>query len=187
MKIELEEPFKSLWLNGYLVINSQNRRNVCLVNNRQDRTTISYARYLMCVKIGYILSDEYEVDHVDDDKTNDDIGNFQILTKQQNIEKEQRRLSLLVTKTFQCNCGNLFTLRDRDVNMKIKAGNKKFYCSRECSNKYKEYNITGLINYPKQIPDEDKNTIKKLRQSGLTGKEISLKTGFNRNTVMKYW
>jgi len=80
MKIELEEPFNSMWSYGYLVTNPKNRKNICLVNNRLDdtRTTISYARYLISVKLGMFISKDYEVDHIDDDKTNDNIDNLKL-------------------------------------------------------------------------------------------------------------
>lgn len=87
MKIELESPFKEKWKCGYIVVNPENRRNVILYNTGETSTTISYARYLMSVKLGYIVPDGLEVDHKDDDKTNDDINNLQILTKPQNREK----------------------------------------------------------------------------------------------------
>lgn len=111
MKIELQEPFKSIWRNGYLVTNPENRRNVCLVNNVGDRTTISYARYLMSIKLGMFISSEFEVDHKDNDKTNDDIDNLQLLTQQQNLQKFkdlQKRKTLLTHGTLSsyryCKC-----------------------------------------------------------------------------------
>ena len=137
MKIELEEPFKSLWRNGYLVVNSENRRNVCLVNDKFDRTTISYARYLMCVKIGYILSDEYEVDHINDDKTDDRIVNLQILTKAQNREKENLRYLTYeqVSHGYHCAyCKLPFIITERLKNMRIKQSTTGLaFCSKECS------------------------------------------------------
>ena len=48
-------------------------------------------RYLMCVHLGYILPTELEVDHKDNDKTNDDFNNLQILTKEQNRIKEVKK------------------------------------------------------------------------------------------------
>lgn len=94
-----------MWKTGYIVINSENRRNVCLVNSEQHRTTISYARYLMCVKLGYIISSEFEVDHIDEDKTNDDIENLQILTKKENLQKFKetvKRKTILTHGTLSC-------------------------------------------------------------------------------------
>ncbi len=88
MKLELEEPFKSRWQRGYLVTNSENRKNVVLYNSEADRSSISYARYLLSVKHGRFLTSNEEVDHIDDDKTNDDFSNLQLLTQEQNRIKE---------------------------------------------------------------------------------------------------
>lgn len=134
MIIELQEPFKSLWSKGYLVVNPENRRNVILYNSDLDRTTISYARYLMCVKIGYILGPEYEVDHKDDDKTNDDINNLQILTKEENRIKQEYRYMMTqqVCYGYECAwCGTRFILTERQVKMRLKTTNNA-YCSRSC-------------------------------------------------------
>ena len=87
MKIDLEYPYNTLWNNGYIVINPEGRRNVVLFNSQIDRSTVSYARYLMSVKLGRFLTDQEEVDHIDNNKTNDDPNNLQILTPEQNREK----------------------------------------------------------------------------------------------------
>lgn len=87
MKIELQPPFDKEWKHGYLVTNKENRKMVCLVNDRKTRKTISYARYIMSVKLGRELSKEEQVDHIDNDKTNDSIDNLQILTAEDNLAK----------------------------------------------------------------------------------------------------
>jgi len=55
MKIELEYPFNITWKRGYIVTNPENRKNVLLYNSQPDRTTISYARYLMSVSLKRFL------------------------------------------------------------------------------------------------------------------------------------
>ena len=87
MKIELKEPFKSKWKFGYLVVNSENRRNIILYNSPKERTTISYARYLMSVSLGKEIQKELVVDHIDNDQTNDTIENLQLLTLKENNKK----------------------------------------------------------------------------------------------------
>jgi hypothetical protein len=89
MQIELEQPFSQDWKKGYLV-ESQGRRSVCLYNNREQRKTISYARYLMSVKmVRYLLEDEH-VDHIDNNCYNDCIENLQILTRKENRAKYKK-------------------------------------------------------------------------------------------------
>lgn len=90
MKIDLESPFKEIWKQGYLVVNPEGRKNVCLVNSKSHRTTISYARYLYSVSIGSIVEPNMEVDHIDNDKTNDVIDNLQLLQKRENTQKARR-------------------------------------------------------------------------------------------------
>ena len=91
MVINLEEPYSSLYRKGYLRIPKDGRKMVDLFNSSEDRTTISYARYLMCVNLGYILSKDYEVDHIDRDKNNDDISNLQVLSVEEHRRKTQKR------------------------------------------------------------------------------------------------
>ena len=89
MKIPVEPPFEGLWKHAYVVKNKENRNMVCLVNGAKDRTTIALARYRMAIKLGRLLRDDEQVDHIDNDKTNDSIDNLQILSKEDNIAKYQ--------------------------------------------------------------------------------------------------
>lgn len=87
MKIPVEPPFTGLWKHAYVVKNKENRNMVCLVNSNKDRTTIALARYRMSVKLGRMLRDDEQVDHIDNDKTNDSIDNLQLLTPEANRAK----------------------------------------------------------------------------------------------------
>lgn len=142
MILELQEPFKSIYNKGYLQIHDGGRKYICLYNTQEDRTLISYARYLMSVKLGYILSDEYEVDHIDDDKTNDDINNLQILTKEQNRLKQYYNyiMNEQVCYGFICAyCETPFILTEREVKMRLAQNVESAFCSRSCSVKHYHY------------------------------------------------
>ena len=91
MKIKLENPYKERYKFGYVVMNRENRKHIILYNSNKDRTTTSLARYLMSVKLGYLVPETYEVDHKDNDKTNDSIDNLQLLTQTENKIKEGLR------------------------------------------------------------------------------------------------
>lgn len=188
MLIDLEEPFKSLWLRGNLYISKENRRTLSL-SGLNNSFTITYARYLMCVKLGYILPTELEVDHIDYDKTNDDISNLQVLTKQENLLKEHYRYIMEEQKCygFICAyCETNFILTERKVNMRLAQNVELAFCSRPCAQKY--YITTSGNNFSKpEISNENKLAIKELHASGLSSYKISETTGFARNTVMKYW
>lgn len=109
-RIILEPPFNSLWKRGYIREDRKGRKRVDLVNSKIDRTTISYARYLVCVELGFILSDEYEVDHVDADCSNDSLDNLQILTREEHMSKTQKEAT--TGRTMVCctcpECGIIF-------------------------------------------------------------------------------
>lgn len=89
MKIKLEYPYNTQWKIGYVVINKDNRRTLLLANGKQ-RSSTQYARYLLAVKLGRFLTQTETVDHIDGDKTNDDINNLQILSRKENIRKSQK-------------------------------------------------------------------------------------------------
>lgn len=186
MKIELEEPFKSSWRNGYLRISNKNRRIVDLQNSNDCRTTISYARYLMCVKLGYILSSEFEVDHIDNDYTNDDIGNLQVLTSAQNKEKERLRYiqEEQIRHNFICpQCNSCFSLTDREVKGRLSV-NKDclFFCSQSCNGKHQTGNrIIGIA-----ITSDVIAEINNLAKQNLSNYRISKMIGVTAPTVAKY-
>jgi hypothetical protein len=136
MRIELEEPFKSKWKRAYLRENdADGRKRIDLVNSNSDRTTISYARYLMSVKLGRELAEGYEVDHINTDRTNDNIDNLQVLSKEEHKtktvkEKPKRKFVLLVCP----NCEKEF------VKFLNQMSCEKPKCSRRCNAQYSRKN-----------------------------------------------
>ena len=98
--------------------------------NKAERTTLSHARYLMCVKEGRWLSPEEQVDHVDDDKLNDSLDNLQILSRAENIKKGKKRT---MVKLSCAECGEGFERR-KGADPKAK-GYKQAFCSRRCLGK----------------------------------------------------
>jgi hypothetical protein len=130
MKIKLEYPFNKDWKDGYIVINKEPRRHVILFNSIKDRSTISYARYLMSVKLGRYLKQEEIVDHIDDNKLNDIIENLQILTKKENCLKSSKGLTLI--ELICPVCEKHFTIEKRQCWGK----NRIRTCSRSCGGKY---------------------------------------------------
>ena len=174
-------------MKGYLITNDDGRKMISLVGS-QSKTTISYSRYLMSVKLGYLVPDDLEVDHKDDDKTNDDINNLQLLTKQDNILKENYRYVMTEQECFGYHCAyceTAFILTKRQVNMRMKQSKSGLaFCSTECARVLQE-NRSECIG--KTISESDIVKIKQLKSEGLSSYKISEITGFSRNTVMKYW
>ncbi|RTK92194.1 MAG: hypothetical protein EKK61_05670 [Rickettsiales bacterium] len=104
MKINLEYPFSNDWRLGYIVTNPENRKVVILYNNKIQRSSISYARYLMSISLKRYLNDDEHADHIDNNKTNDIIENLQILTQKENNKKSGKGRTYL---SFTCPICNI--------------------------------------------------------------------------------
>lgn len=133
-KIKLEYPYSQDWEIGYLVTNKENRKTIILYNgingNNQKRSSTQYARYKLAVNLGRYLTKDETVDHIDNDKTNDDISNLQILSRRDNICKSQKKPPL----TSNCFiCGKSFNVRrNLTVEKRLKYENNELCCSPEC-------------------------------------------------------
>ena len=191
MKIDLEYPFTELYNAGYTHVSSEGRRLVTLKKFNGELVGTSYPRYLMSVKLGRFLTDQEEVDHIDDNKTNDDINNLQILTPEQNREKQRLHYINNVQQKFDLACpycGKDFTLSEREMKMKIdyfykNNGSGLTFCSSSCNAKY-----NGDTNPIGRSTDEGLiQRIKSLRRHGLSSYKIADELKISRNTVMKYW
>lgn len=203
MKLALEPPFCNLWDKGYLSINNKGRKIVSLYRSANDRRTISYARYLMSVKVGYVIPEELEVDHIDDDKTNDEIENLQILTKEENIaknnkrrekEKEINRASFKPLQRLCIQCLKQYSLsyeqevskRKNDRFRKIEQGLS--FCSQSCNASYYYKNNSFFLNN-KSKNDKTKRresfreTVFDLSNKGLSRRKIAERTGLTRYAV----
>jgi len=134
-----EYPFDKYWI--YKVFHRKENRwqaNLILIDNISIRTTISYARYLMSVKLGRFLEKSEQVDHIDNDCTNDSINNLQILSQNENLSKQVESYwknsgNQKYTKLLCANCNNEFEILTRNFKFKSKSGQEKFYCCRKCS------------------------------------------------------
>lgn len=139
MKITTDYPYDEYV--GYLCINPENRRNVCLVHKiTKKRTTVSYARYLMAVSEKRILNKNEQVDHMDEDKTNDILSNLQILTQIANTRKsviDRNRTQKMVE--LKCpSCDSIFI---KPFNYTQK-GYHYNVCSKECLYEMGRRNLT---------------------------------------------
>lgn len=143
MKINLELPYSKDWINGYLVTNSENRKNVILYNSKDKRSTVSYARYLMSVKLGRYLEKDEQVDHIDEDKTNNTLENLQILSPSQNIIKNNiSRGRFLKVLTLRCPvCRTPFTRKRGNTQAVMSKQHLVSSCSRKCAREFQNLNI----------------------------------------------
>lgn len=180
MKIELQEPFKSKWLKGYLRSMKDGRKLLDLVNCSKHRTTISYARYLFSVNIGYVVPDEFHVDHINEDRTDDRLDNYQLLTPSQHASKNAKFVVL------KCPCCNVEFEKPTGIYKQLLKNRTNTFCSRNCNGKYNSEHRNLPISV-KKVTDATILDIKKQRASGLTAKQISNATGIPLSSVKRYW
>lgn len=149
----------------------------------------------MSVKLGRFLTDQEEVDHIDNNKANDDPNNLQILTPEQNREKQRLHYINNVQQKFELvcpNCGCNFSLTEREMNgrfiqIRKNASLGLIYCSSSCSSIFNKLLNPTSSTIGTPITDEKIKNIKRLKQQGFSSYKISELTGVSRNTVMKYW
>lgn len=180
MRIVLDEPFKSMYSSGYLNLCDDGRRRVQLTDpTGVVVSSVSYARYLMSVKMGALVPDHLEVDHIDDNKTNDSINNLQLLTPEQNQLKQNYNyvMNTQVTYGYHCaHCSVAFILTAQEVAHRQAQGTILPFCSRSCGAAYhaSSRNKVSIEN------------IRTLIQQGNSISEVARVTGFDRGTVRKY-
>lgn len=137
MKIHLEYPYSLKWRFGYIVTNPEGRKTLILFNNKKDRTSTQYARYLLAVKLKRFLINDECVDHIDGDKTNDSLDNLQLLTTTENNRKSFKKPNLELICPI---CGKKFTRTRTQLRGKLdKAYKNLITCSRTCG-----YKMTSL-------------------------------------------
>jgi uncharacterized C2H2 Zn-finger protein len=142
MIIILKYPFSEKWKKGYLVTNKEPRRNVILFNSEEDRTTISYARYLMSVYLGRFLMKHEHVDHIDHNRMNDYIENLQILSQKENSKKEAIRKGRQRAKIMCPICDKIFSIRKGNSQAVPSLKGKISCCGKRCSNILKKMKLS---------------------------------------------
>jgi hypothetical protein len=97
-----------------------------------SRETTSYARHLMEMYLGRELGPDEEVDHKDDDQTNDSLDNLVVLPLRENRAKGR---SVEMVTIVCIRCGESAEKRARDVRSNRKQGKAGPYCSKRCAGK----------------------------------------------------
>jgi hypothetical protein len=111
----------------------QNRRIVVVVKDDGTRETTAYARWLMEEHLGRQLRSDEEVDHVDDNKLNDDLSNLQVLTPAANRAK-QGTMEMI---TFICPvCRKPATKSARVVRGNRAKGRAGPFCGKPCARRW---------------------------------------------------
>lgn len=186
MKIEIKPPYFPEFSAAYLTIGNDQRRIVNLIRKDGSRTSVSYARYQMSVAAGTHIPPHLEVDHIDNDPTNDSLDNYQLLTSAQNKQKQAAYYQEHVQeyRGYYCAaCEISFFLTLAQVNKRISNGVVMAFCSRRCAAFYHSRNSEKK----RCISDSEIGLIRSLKAAGRSSYAISSELNIARNTVMKYW
>lgn len=111
------------------------RKHVIIVHDDGRKQTKSYPKYLLEQHIGRELLLNETADHIDNDKTNNDITNLQILTRKDNSKKAMNLRPRKVYKFVCPCCGNAAEKYLNQVLANWKKGKAGPYCSRRCAGK----------------------------------------------------
>lgn len=79
-EIELYEPFKSLYNKGFLLTQEDQTLHVLLFNQK-GKTILNFSRYVMSITLGYLISDDFIVKHLNGDNTDYSLGNLGLFIK----------------------------------------------------------------------------------------------------------
>jgi len=133
MKLKLKPPYSKDFKSGYCYTDSQERKIVSLICEDGTRTSTSYARYLMSCSLNRYLHENEEVDHINEDKTDDRLENLQILSPLKNKKKSNKTGRKYVSMICPV-CKSNFEKEYRQTNMGKKTGSYQT-CSRSCGGK----------------------------------------------------
>lgn len=137
MKIDVSDFYKDEFKQAYLLINKEPRRLVCLIRKDGSRLTISYAKYLYTSYYKCIIPEGYVIDHINNDKLDDRIENYQVISNADNIRKNHIVKEVV---RLECPiCHKFFIYEKRNL-----STHPNPCCSRRCGGKYSH--ITAEIN-----------------------------------------
>lgn len=106
-----------------------------------SRGTTLYSRYLYQQQHGP-LDKSITVDHIDENKKNDTLNNFQLLTFQDN-DKKHKALNPAKLYKFKCPICNIDSIKlFRNVKHNWNMGKAGPFCSRQCARKYQ---LAGMV------------------------------------------
>ena len=113
--------------------NRKDGRQHVILYDGKNRTTISYAKYLMENYLKRKLSKNETVDHINGDFTDNRIENLQILSRADNIRKSAKGRQMI---EFNCPICNTLMIKPLNVvKNNRKQGKSGPYCGRSCAGK----------------------------------------------------
>lgn len=139
--MKAEKPYSKYKL--YKVYHKKEERFYAVLYTPKERHTISYARYLMSIKLGRKLRRKESVDHINNIRTDDRIENLQILTPSENTKKSAKGRTYVELVCPEC--GKNFKRERRKVH-KVKHGHPA--CSRKCGYKLVSKSLIQTKEFP---------------------------------------
>lgn len=146
MRIPLSDYFIMLGYKvGYTVKDRDGRMDIHLIKSGRNggRKCIAYAKYLWMSHHKMNVPERYQVDHINNDKTDDRIENLQILTRKANIKKSHIRAKII---TLNCPiCNKEFNIEARNLPFR-----KDPTCSVACGRVKASKTLKDRYHQPKQ-------------------------------------
>lgn len=125
----------NITVTGPYLNKAQGRRFVTLTNQTTKKLTQkTYAKYLMEMHLGRELSKEETVDHIDRNKLNDVLDNFQILSQSEHTSIDNIKIKLI--KVCCAWCHTEFEKSPKHMRMQHRQGCAGPFCSAVCRGKY---------------------------------------------------
>ncbi len=114
---------------------SSGRLFVTLKYTDGSRRSQFYSRFLWERRHGRKIPPGLQVDHVDEDPTNEQVGNYQLLTGPENIAKHvaMKGKSAEVVHLACSECGQPFESLARRERRRVKQGKAGPFCSKQCA------------------------------------------------------
>lgn len=120
---------------------SKTGREIVVLIGTAYRTTMSYPRYLMSRHLGRPLAQGEEVDHINDDRSDNRLENLQLLSRADNMAKRSTGQAF---NWFSCaQCGSQFS-RSKQRQFRT-AAKYPPCCTRSCAARYqmlRQHNAT---------------------------------------------
>ncbi len=130
--------------NVYKVFHAAENRYMAILVNSQRRTSTSYARYVMACHLGRKLEEFEQVDHIDNDPSNDDPSNLQLLSATDNRLKHSSTLVTAWCRTTCPVCGTPIERRWKQTHVAKKSG-KYTTCSRRCGSRTVNLDVEQVL------------------------------------------
>lgn len=128
MKIEVINLYKDTYKTAYLINHKDGRKRVYLIGYDGSRKGMSYAAYLWENQNNIKVPKGYEVDHINNNKSDDRIENLQLLTKKENTLKERKLHPARYIERICPVCKKTFMFPQRNL-----STHPNPCCSKECA------------------------------------------------------